>query len=331
MKRIAINGFGRIGRLALRQLIHQKDVEVVAVNDLSDAATLAHLLKYDTAQGQMNAVISHTPQELRINSHSVKILKFRDPSELPWRDLGIDVVLECTGVFTDRTSLQKHIDAGAVRVILSAPAQGSDVPTFVIGVNDHLLTSDFTILSNASCTTNCLAPVVKLLDVQFGIQKGFVTTTHAYTADQRLQDAPHKDLRRARAAASNIVPTSTGAARAVALVYPELAGKLDALAFRVPVLTGSLIDANLLMDRAVTAEQVNETLRQAAEGPLLGVVEYCVDPIVSSDIIGNRHSAIIDAALTQAQGNLLKVIVWYDNEAGYAARLSDMAVRLAHL
>ena len=329
MKRIAINGFGRIGRLALRNILQRDDLEIVAINDLTDPATLAHLFKYDSAHGVLGSEVSHSEDAILVDGLSIRILKYRDPAELPWGRLGVDVVLECTGVFTDRPSLQKHIDAGASKVILSAPASGNEVPTFVLGVNEQELTQDIRILSNASCTTNCLAPLVKLLDEHFGIRHGFITTTHAYTADQRLQDAPHKDLRRARAAAANIVPTSTGAAKAVSLVYPKMAGKLDALAFRVPVITGSLIDANLVISDPATVSQVNDTVRVAAEGQLKGIIQYCIDPIVSSDIIGNRHSSIFDAALTQIKGDLLKVVAWYDNEAGYAARLVDMAARVA--
>lgn len=329
MKRIAINGFGRIGRLALRNILQRDDLEIVAINDLTDPVTLAHLFKYDSAHGVLGSEVSHSEDAILVDGLSIRILKYRDPAELPWGRLGVDVVLECTGVFTDRPSLQKHIDAGASKVILSAPASGNEVPTFVLGVNEQELTQDIRILSNASCTTNCLAPLVKLLDEHFGIRHGFITTTHAYTADQRLQDAPHKDLRRARAAAANIVPTSTGAAKAVSLVYPKMAGKLDALAFRVPVITGSLIDANLVISDPATVSQVNDTVRVAAEGQLKGIIQYCIDPIVSSDIIGNRHSSIFDAALTQIKGDLLKVVAWYDNEAGYAARLVDMAARVA--
>lgn len=331
MKRIAINGFGRIGRLALRNILLRDDLEIVAINDLTEPATLAHLFKYDSAHGIWGPEVSHTDGSIIIDGRYIRVCKFRDPSDLPWKELEVDVVLECTGIFTDRNSLQKHIDAGAKRVVLSAPASGNEIPTFVLGVNDQDLGSDARIISNASCTTNCLAPIVKLLDTHFGIRHGFITTTHAYTADQRLQDAPHKDLRRARAAAANIVPTSTGAARAVSLVYPQIAGKLDALAFRVPVITGSLIDANLVINNTVTVSQVNEVVKDAAAGHLRGIVQYCMDPIVSSDIIGNKHSAIFDAALTQVKGDLLKTVAWYDNEAGYAARLVDMAVRVAYL
>ncbi|MCB9311797.1 MAG: type I glyceraldehyde-3-phosphate dehydrogenase [Lewinellaceae bacterium] len=328
MKKIAINGFGRIGRLAFRHLITQPDLQVIAINDLSDVGTLAHLLKYDTAQGAFRGAVRVEQGNLVVNDQSIRIISERDPLKLPWTELGVDLVLECTGIFRSREKLAWHQQAGARKVILSAPSKGNDVPNYVLGVNDQELDASKDIISNASCTTNCLAPIVKLIDQHFGIEKGFITTTHAYTADQRLQDAPHSDLRRARAAASNIVPTSTGAAKAVSLVYPAVAGKLDALALRVPVITGSLIDCNLVLDRDVTAEEMNAVFRAAAEGPMKGILEYTEDPIVSSDIIGNTHSSIVDGSLTQAQGNLAKIVSWYDNEAGYAARLADLAIRV---
>lgn len=328
MKKIAINGFGRIGRLALRHLITQPDLQIVAINDLSDVGTLAHLLKYDTAQGAFHGSVRVEQGNLVINDQSIRIISERDPLKLPWAELAVDLVLECTGVFSTREKLAWHQQAGARKVILSAPSKGEGVPNFVLGVNDDELDAGTDILSNASCTTNCLAPVVKLIDLHFGIEKGFVTTTHAYTADQRLQDAPHSDLRRARAAASNIVPTSTGAAKAVSLVYPAVAGKLDALALRVPVITGSLIDCNLILKQEATAEEMNAVFRAAASGPMKGILEYTEDPIVSSDIIGNTHSSIVDGSLTQAQGNLVKIVSWYDNEAGYSARLADVAIRV---
>ncbi|MEZ5030722.1 MAG: type I glyceraldehyde-3-phosphate dehydrogenase [Saprospiraceae bacterium] len=328
MKKIAINGFGRIGRLAFRHLITQPDLQVIAINDLSDVGTLAHLLKYDTAQGAFRGAVRVEQGNLVVNDQSIRIISERDPLKLPWTELGVDLVLECTGIFRSREKLAWHQRAGARKVILSAPSKGNDVPNYVLGVNDQELDASKDIISNASCTTNCLAPVVKLIDQHFGIEKGFITTTHAYTADQRLQDAPHSDLRRARAAASNIVPTSTGAAKAVSLVYPAVAGKLDALALRVPVITGSLIDCNLVLDQDVTAEEMNAVFRAAAEGPMKGILEYTEDPIVSSDIIGNTHSSIVDGSLTQAQGNLAKIVSWYDNEAGYAARLADLAIQV---
>ncbi len=328
MKKIAINGFGRIGRLAFRHLIQHPDIQIVAINDLSDATTLAHLLTYDTAQGHFKGSVQLNGNDLVVNEHHITILSERDPAQLPWKALGIDLVLECTGAFRTFEKLSLHRQAGAKKVILSAPSQGVDVPNFVLGVNDHLLNGSIDILSNASCTTNCLGPVVKILDEQFGIEKGFISTTHAYTADQRLQDAPHKDLRRARAAAMNIVPTSTGAAKAVSLVYPKVAGKLDAVAFRVPVITGSLIDCNLVLHQEATPEEINAVFAKAAQEELKGILEYSEAPLVSSDIIGNTHSSILDASLTQAQGNLVKIISWYDNEAGYAARLADITVRV---
>ncbi len=328
MKKIAINGFGRIGRLAFRHLIQHPDVQVVAINDLADATTLAHLLTYDTAQGRFNGTVHLKEEQLVVNDQPIAILRERDPALLPWGKLDIDLVVECTGAFRTAEKLALHRQAGARKVILSAPAQGQGVPHFVLGVNDHLLNDSVEILSNASCTTNCLGPVIKVMDQHFGIDKGFISTTHAYTADQRLQDAPHKDLRRARAAAMNIVPTSTGAAKAVSLVYPQVAGKLDAIAFRVPVITGSLIDCNLVLSQKTTPDQINAVFATAARDELKGILEYTEAPLVSSDIVGNTHSCILDASLTQASGELVKIIAWYDNEAGYAARLADMVVRV---
>lgn len=331
MNKIAINGFGRIGRLAFRHLIRQTDIQIVAINDLSDAETLAHLLQYDTAQGRFTGNVELRASTLIVNDHPISILSERDPSKLPWKALKVDLVLECTGVFRTKDKLALHLQAGAKKVILSAPSQGPDVPNFVLGVNDHLLNSSIHILSNASCTTNCLGPIIKIMDEHFGINRGFISTTHAYTADQQLQDAPHKDLRRARAAAMNIVPTSTGAAKAVSLVYPKVAGKLDAIAFRVPVITGSLIDCNLILESEPSADEINDCFKAAAIGPLKGILEYTDAPLVSSDIIGNTHSSILDSSLTQTQGNLVKLISWYDNEAGYAARLADITLRVLSL
>ncbi|MCF8237222.1 MAG: type I glyceraldehyde-3-phosphate dehydrogenase [Saprospiraceae bacterium] len=328
MKKIAINGFGRIGRLVFRHLIQHPDIQIVAINDLSDAPTLAHLLMYDTAQGRFNGSVQLNGTDMVVNDQHIEILSERDPAQLPWKSLEIDLVLECTGAFRTLEKLILHRQAGAKKVILSAPSQGVDVPNFVLGVNDHLLTASIDILSNASCTTNCLGPVVKIMEDHFGIESGFISTTHAYTADQCLQDAPHKDLRRARAAAMNIVPTSTGAAKAVSLVYPKVAGKLDAIAFRVPVITGSLIDCTLVLEKETTREEINALFAHAAQNELKGILEYTEAPLVSSDIIGNPHSSILDASLTQAKGKLVKIISWYDNEAGYAARLADIAIRV---
>lgn len=327
MKRIAINGFGRIGRLVYRILTRSDAAEVAAVNDLADPAVMAHLLQYDTAHGRFDLPLRLEGDMLHAGNRKTRILAVREPEKLPWGEMGIDLVLECTGVFTHAESMERHLRAGARKVLLSAPPKGGDVPMFVLGVNDHGLTPDIALLSNASCTTNCLAPVVKVLDEHFGILYGNVTTTHAYTADQRLQDAPHDDLRRARAAAMNIVPTSTGAARALSSVYPPASGKLNAMAFRVPVITGSLIDLHVRLERVGSRVQINEAFREEAEGPLKGIIQYTEAPLVSSDIVGNPHSAIVDGSLTHLQDDLVRVVAWYDNETGYATRLADMAIR----
>ncbi len=329
MKKIAINGFGRIGRLAFRKLILHPDIIVAALNDLADARTLAHLLKYDSAHGIFDVDIQAEDHAILINGERIPVYAQRDPGLLPWKALGIDTVLECTGHYTNHEALNLHLEAGARKVILSAPAKGKDVPTFVLGVNDEQIKAENNILSNASCTTNCLAPIIKLLDQAYGIDKGFISTTHAYTADQRLQDAPHTDLRRARAAAVNIIPTSTGAAKAVSLVYPPVAGKLDAVAFRVPVITGSLVDLTVIINKNVSKEDVNKLFLEASIGTMKGILEYTEAPIVSSDIIGNTHSTIVDGTLTQIQGNLLKVVAWYDNEVGYASRMVDMTIKVS--
>lgn len=330
MKKIAINGFGRIGRLTFRNLLEKEGLEVVAINDLTDTSVLAHLLKYDTAHGQFQGTIEVSSDGLVVNGKNIKVFAERDPEALPWGELGIDVVLESTGIFRDADKMSKHIKAGAKRVALSAPASGP-LKTVVLGVNDQELTSDDTLFSNASCTTNCLAPMAKVLDDSFGIVKGFMTTIHAYTADQNLQDGPHKDLRRARAAAMSMIPTSTGAAKAVGLVLPELKGKLDGYAMRVPTLTGSATDLTVELSKEVSAEEINAALKAAAAGPLKGVLEYTDEPIVSSDIVGNKHSCIFDSQMTSVQGNMVKVLGWYDNEAGYSARMADMVERAANM
>jgi glyceraldehyde 3-phosphate dehydrogenase len=327
MKKIAINGFGRIGRVCFRHLLKNNNLEVVAINDLTDVKTLAHLLKYDSIHGRVEAEVSHTEDTLIVNGKSIRVYAQKDPAQLPWSDLNIDVVIESTGFFTDDISAGKHIQAGAKKVIISAPATGN-VKTIVLGVNDDQLTSEDHIVSNASCTTNCLAPMAKVLHDKFGIEKGYITTVHAYTADQRLQDAPHKDLRRARAAALSMVPTSTGAAKAVGLVLPELKGKLDGVAVRVPTPDGSLTDLVAVLKKEVTKEEVNAAMKEAAEGPLKGILQYCVDPIVSIDIVGNNHSCIFDADLTAVNGTLVKVMGWYDNEAGYSKRVVDLIDKL---
>jgi glyceraldehyde 3-phosphate dehydrogenase len=328
MSKIAINGFGRIGRLTFRNLIESDNVEIVAINDLTATDMLAHLLKYDSAHGRFNGTVEHTENSLIVNGKEITVYAQRDPETLPWAELGIDVVIESTGFFRDAEGMGKHIKAGAKKVALSAPASG-DIKTIVLGVNDGELTADDTMVSNASCTTNCLSPMAKVLDEKFGIESGFMCTIHAYTSDQRIQDAPHSDKRRARAAAVNMIPTSTGAAKAVALVLPQLKGKLDGYAMRVPTITGSATDLTVQLKREVTAEEVNAAMKEAAEGPLKGILMYTEDPIVSSDIVGDKHSCIFDADVTSAKGNLVKVLGWYDNEAGYSARLANLVERLA--
>jgi glyceraldehyde 3-phosphate dehydrogenase len=329
-KRIAINGFGRIGRLTFRQLIQREEVEIVAINDLTSPDTLAHLLKYDSAHGRFPGSVKVEGDQLVVNGKGIRITAMKDPAELPWKEMQVDVVLECTGIFRDQAGMSKHLEAGARKVLLSAPAK-KGIPTYVLGVNDGDLTADEHLISNASCTTNCLAPMAKVLHENFGIVKGFMTTVHAYTSDQRLQDAPHSDLRRARAAAMSIIPTSTGAATAVGLVLPELQGKLDGIAMRVPTVTGSVTDLTVELAKEVTAEEINAAMKRAAENELKGILEYCEDPIVSADIVGSSYSNVFDAALTSANGKLAKVVGWYDNEAGYSARLADMCIRLAGL
>lgn len=325
--KVAINGFGRIGRLTFKSLLEKDNVDIVAINDLTDNLTLAHLLKYDSVHGKFNGTVTADDQGFTVNGDSIKVLAERDPANLPWSDLGVDVVLESTGIFTDADGAGKHLTAGARKVVISAPAKGG-IKTIVLGVNDNELSADDTILSNASCTTNCLAPMAKVLDDNFGIEKGFITTTHAYTADQRLQDAPHRDLRRARSAAVSIVPTSTGAAKAVGLVLPHLKGKLDGIAMRVPIPDGSVTDLVAVLKQDVTAEQVNSAMKAAANGPLKGILEFSTDPIVSIDIVGNPHSCIFDSLLTSTMGNLVKVVGWYDNEAGYSNRAADLILKI---
>ncbi|MFT6166361.1 MAG: glyceraldehyde 3-phosphate dehydrogenase [Vicingaceae bacterium] len=328
--KIAINGFGRIGRLSFRELLKKNEVEVVAINDLTDIETLAHLLRYDSVHGKLAYTVKVESDCLIVDGTSVKVFSNPKPESLPWDDLKVDVVIECTGRFLTQESASKHITAGAGKVILSAPAK-DDVKTIVLGVNEKTLTKDDLIVSNASCTTNCLAPMVKVLDESFGIEKGYISTVHAYTADQNLQDAPHKDLRRARAAALSIIPTTTGAASAVGQVLPSMLGKLDGIALRVPIPDGSLTDLTAILDQEVTKEQVNEAFKKAAESGLKGVLEYSIDPLVSVDIVGNTHSCILDSQLTAANGNLVKVVGWYDNEYGYSSRIAELAVLMATL
>ena len=327
-KRIAINGFGRIGRLTFRNLIKNNDVEVVSINDLTDNHTLAHLLKYDTMHGQFEGAVSADDEYLYVNGQKIIGSAIKNPAECPWKELGVDVVLECTGIFLDREKAGLHLQAGAKRVLLSAPPKADDVPTFVIGANHDKIKDSDLILSNASCTTNCLVPMIMTLDQAFGVEQFFMNTIHAYTADQNLQDGPHRDLRRARAAAQNIVPTSTGAAKAVVLVAPHLKGKIAAHSMRVPVATGSVTDVVATIKKAATVEEINAAFQTAAETNLKGILEYTSDPIVSGDIVRNKHSCIFDSGLTQVNGNTCRIVGWYDNEAGYSARLADMAAML---
>ncbi len=327
-KRIAINGFGRIGRLTFRNLLEMEGVEVVAINDLTDNPTLAYLLKYDSVHGRFPGEVSADDQYIVVNGHKIHGLAEKDPAKLPWKEMGIDIVIESTGRFVDVEKAGLHLEGGAKKVVISAPAKGDGIPTIVLGVNDELITPDANIYSNASCTTNCLAPMVKVLDDAFGVEQGFMTTIHAYTADQRLQDAPHSDLRRARAAAVSIVPTSTGAAKAVGLVLPHLKGKLNGNAMRVPVPDGSVTDFTVQLKRSASAAEVNAAFKAASEGRLKGILEYCPDPIVSADIIGSKYSCIFDSDLTMVMGNTAKVVGWYDNEAGYSARLAELALKL---
>ena len=323
--RVGINGFGRIGRNFWRALnAAGGDVEVVAVNDLTDNATLAHLLKYDSILGRLPEEVKAGADEITVGGKSIKVFEERDPANLNWGDLGVDIVIESTGFFTDANKAKAHIDNGAKKVIISAPAKNEDV-TIVMGVNDDAYdAAQHAIISNASCTTNCLGPMAKVLHDTFGIERGLMTTIHAYTQDQNLQDAPHKDLRRARAAAINVVPTSTGAAKAIGLVMPQLKGKLDGYALRVPVPTGSATDLTATLARETSVEEVNSAMRSAAEGPLRGILSYTEDPIVSSDIVTDPSSCIFDSGLTKVIGDQVKVVGWYDNEWGYSNRLVDL-------
>jgi len=331
MIRVAINGFGRIGRLTLRALQSNRKAQVVAINDLTDNQTLAHLLKYDSAQGMFKAKISADDTHLKVNSKKIAAFSERDPAKLPWKKLKVDVVIESTGVFRSYEGAEKHLKAGAKKVVISAPGKGDNIPTVVQGINDDILTKKDKIISNASCTTNCLAPMVKVLDDKFGIESGFMTTVHAYTSDQRIQDAPHRDLRRARAAALNIIPTTTGAATAIGLVLPHLSGKLNGFAMRVPVVTGSIVDLTCIVQKQASVESINRAFKTAAGKTLKGFLHYNTEPIVSSDIVGNTHSCIFDSPLTDVQGQQVKLVGWYDNEAGYSNRLADIAIKLASI
>ncbi|HHE31555.1 MAG TPA: type I glyceraldehyde-3-phosphate dehydrogenase [Chlorobaculum parvum] len=322
--KVGINGFGRIGRLVFRQAVNSPDLEIVGINDLTDVKTLAHLLKYDSTHKKFDGEVKVEGDNLVVNGKTIAICAERDPAQLPWKSLGVDLVVESTGIFTKREAAAKHIAAGAKKVIISAPAKDKVDATIVMGVNEDCITGKEEIISNASCTTNCLAPMVKVLQDNFGIAQGFMTTVHAYTNDQNILDLPHKDLRRARSAANSIIPTSTGAAKAIGEVLPKLAGKLDGFAMRVPVPDGSVTDLSVILEKAATKEEINAAMKAAAEGPMKGVLEYNVDPIVSCDIVGNAHSCIFDSPLTMSSGKMVKVVGWYDNELGYATRVVDL-------
>ncbi len=324
MVRIAINGFGRIGRMVFRAGFEQPGFEFVALNDLTDTKTLAHLLKYDSVHGHFPGDVGYTERGIVVNGREIPVFAERDPANLPWRDLDVDIVVESTGFFRTREGAEKHIQAGAKKVLISAPGKGHDL-TIVRGVNEHLYDrGKHVIISNASCTTNCLAPMVKVLNDNFGVVKGFMTTVHAYTGDQKIHDAPHKDLRRARAAAQSIVPTTTGAAVAVAEAIPELRGNLDGMSIRVPVIDGSITDFVAVLKRETSVQEINTLFRNVAQYHLKGIIEYTEDPIVSRDIVGNPHSCIFDALSTKVNGNLIKVVGWYDNEWGYSNRMVDL-------
>jgi len=322
--KIAINGFGRIGRIFLRHAIKEKELEIVALNDLGDAKLMAHLLQYDSVFGRFDGTVDCTGNTLTVNGQAIKVFSERDPEKLPWKELGIDIVLESTGVFRDTKGAGKHLKAGAKRVVLSAPPKGDGIKQIVMGVNQDIVTKEDLIVSNASCTTNSLAPIAKILNDSFGIEKGVITTIHAYTGDQKIVDSPHKDFRRARAAAINIIPTTTGAAKAVTKVIPELKGKLDGISVRVPVPCGSVTDFFVWLKKEVTAEEVNKTVKDHCCTDMDCYVEYSEEELVSSDIVGNKHSSIFDSKQTMANGKLVKMLCWYDNETGYSNRLIDL-------
>lgn len=326
--KVAINGFGRIGRLFYRAAMGNKDIDIVAVNDITDAPTLAHLLKYDSVHGRLKTDVNAAGDGIRVGGNSFKVLAERDPAKLPWAALGVDVVLESTGLFTKKDKASAHLTAGAKRVLISAPAGDAD-GTFVIGVNDSGFDpAKHVIISIGSCTTNCLAPVAKVIHSTYGIESGFMTTIHAYTNDQRILDLPHKDLRRARSAGASLIPTSTGAAKAIGLVLPELSGKLDGMAVRAPVADGSLVDLTCVTTKPATAEGINSAMKAAAEGPMKGILRYCDEPIVSIDVVGDPHSSVFDALETRTRGNLVKVLSWYDNEWGFSCRVVEMIARM---
>ena len=327
--KIGINGFGRIGRLVFRRALELGNIEIVGINDLTDAKTLAHLLKYDSVHGRFNGTVTVDGSSIVVNGKKIQITAERDPANLKWSELGAEVIIEATGVFRSKEACMKHITAGAKKVILTVPAKGDVDATVVLGVNDDVLKGDEQVVSNASCTTNCLAPMAKVLNDKFGIEKGYMTTVHSYTNDQVILDLPHSDLRRARSAAVSIIPTTTGAAKAVGLVIPELKGKLDGFALRVPTPDGSITDLVAILKTEVTVDEINAAMKEAADGPMKGILEYCIDPIVSADIVGDPHSNIFDSLSTMANGKLVKIVGWYDNEWGYSCRVVDLLVKIA--
>ncbi len=331
MLRVAINGFGRIGRVTGRLLLARQDVELVAVNDLTDTRTLAYLFKYDSIHGVYKGDVGHDDDHLIFSGKKVKAFSEKDPANLPWNDLGVDVVIECTGLFLTRETASAHLKGGAKKVVLSAPPKGGDIKSIVLGVNDEVLTPEVDMLSNASCTTNCAAPLVKVLHELCKVQSGFITTVHSFTSDQRLHDAPHRDLRRARAASVSMVPTTTGAAKAITKIIPELDGKLGGGAIRVPVPDGSITDLTCWVENVRTVDEINVAFKKAADGPLNGYLRYTEDPIVSVDIVGDPHSCIYDSQLTSVVGNMVKVMGWYDNEYGYSSRLVDLVVKMGRM
>ena len=326
--RVAINGFGRIGRSTLRFLLKDSSIEVIAINDLADSATLAHLLKYDSIYGPFSKTIAATSSAIKIDDKEILIFNKKIPEELPWNQLNIDIVIESTGLFREKNLASMHLEAGAKKVILSAPAQGSNIPTVVLGINDGILKGNESIISNASCTTNCVAPMIKVLDELCEIEDGYITTVHSFTSDQRLHDAPHKDLRRARAATQSIIPTTTGAAKAITKIFPHLEGKLGGSGIRVPVPNGSLTDITCSVRNTVTIKAINDAFKSNAQNNLKNILEYTEDPIVSSDIVGNTHSCIFDSQLTSVLGKVVKIVGWYDNEAGYSKRLTELVKKV---
>ena len=326
--RVGVNGFGRIGRYFTRMAVNNSDIEIVAINDLTDNETLAHLFKYDSVHRQFQGTISTAENEMIINGKAIKMLSIRDPQKLPWGELDVDIVLESTGVFRTEDTASNHLLAGAKKVVLSAPPRGGNIKSVVLGINEEILDGSEKIISNASCTTNCAAPLVKVMKELGTVQSAYITTVHSYTSDQRLHDAPHKDLRRARAAAESIVPTTTGAAKAITKIFPDLDGKMGGCGIRVPVPDGSLTDMTFIMDKELSVEDVNAAFKNASEKHLKGILSYITDPIVSSDVIGNPYSSVFDSKLTSIIGNMVKVVAWYDNEAGYANRCVDLIAKL---